>query len=277
MLLLKRLFDNRLTLVTGLILAVIFLCVILAPYITPYDPNKGSILSRFKWPSSKHWLGTDHIGRDLFSRILYGGRVSLIVGAGAMFFGLGIGVLLGMLSAYGGSLVDNIIMRVIDLLMSFPFMLLAITMVTILGFGTKNVVIAIGIANTPGFARLTRGQVLGIMENEYIIAARSIGAPHYIILTRYILLNCVSPILIYGTLQLGRAILTEAALSYIGLGVQPPNPSWGILVSEGQNYLNSYPYLALIPGFMIMVTVFCVNIIGDRLRDVLDPKRTRLK
>jgi peptide/nickel transport system permease protein len=194
-----------------------------------------------------------------------------------MFFGLGVGVLLGMLSAYAGSFVDNIIMRIIDLLMSFPFMLLAITMVTILGFGTKNVVIAIGVANTPGFARLTRSQVLGIMENEYVISARSIGAPHYIILTRYILLNCVSPILIYGTLQLGRAILTEAALSYIGLGVQPPNPSWGILVSEGQNYLNSYPYLALIPGFMIMVTVFCVNIIGDRLRDVLDPKRTRLK
>jgi len=222
-------------------------------------------------------LGTDHIGRDLFSRILYGGRVSLIVGAGAMFFGLGVGVLLGMLAAYSGTLVDNIIMRVMDLLMSFPFMLLAITMVSILGFGTKNVVIAIGVANTPGFARLTRGQVLGIMENEYIISARSIGAPHYIILARYILLNCLSPILIYGTLQLGRAILTEAALSYIGLGVQPPNPSWGILVSEGQNYLSSYPYLALIPGFVIMITVFCVNIIGDKLRDVLDPKITKIK
>lgn len=261
------------TIVMAALLVAIVVAVIAAPLITNYSPERGSIILRHSAPSAEHLLGTDHLGRDLFTRIVYGGRTSLVIGFSAVIIGLLVGGSLGLVSGFfKGKLLDTLIMRATDVAMSFPSILLAIVLVTFLGFSTVNIIIAIGLPIVPGFIRITRSVTITLTESDFPTAARALGASDLRIMFRHLLPNCVGPLIVYSTMYVGRAILTEAGLSFIGLGIQSPDVSWGVLASEGRAYLRSYPLLALAPGFAIMLTTFCTNLVGDGLRDFLDPK-----
>jgi peptide/nickel transport system permease protein len=271
----SRLARHGVLIVSAAALAVIILLSVAAPLVTPHDPTRARLPERFQPPSIERPFGTDHLGRDLFSRVLYGGRVSLVVGAAATLFGLVVGFLLGALAAYIGGSIDNLIMRFVDLVLMFPYLLVAILIVSILGFSLTNVVLAIGLSAFPGYARLARSLVLGLKEQDFVAAAKSLGASHARVIATHIVPNCISTLVVYSSLYFGRAILAEAGLSFIGLGIQPPDTSWGILVADGKRYLRTYPHLAMIPGFAVMVTVLCVNILGDAIRDRLDPRLAR--
>jgi len=261
--------------VSGALFIAILVVTVGAPLFTSFDPTRATVTQRFQAPSSERIFGTDHLGRDLFSRVLYGGRISLLVGASSTLFGLVLGFALGATAAYVGGAVDNLIMRFVDLVLIFPYLLIAILIVSILGFSVQNVIIAIGLSAFPGYARLARGLVLGLVENDFVVAAKGLGANDLRIVIMHILPNCVSTLVVYSSLYFGRAILAEAGLSFIGLGIQPPDASWGVLVADGKRYLRTFPYLALLPGFAVMLTVLSANILGDAIRDRLDPRLAR--
>ena len=220
--------------------------------------------------SENHWLGTDNYGRDVWSRIVYGARISLLVGITAVSLGLLGGVTLGLLGGYYKKL-DGIIMRIVDLLFSFPGILLAMLIIAILGTNLVNVAIAISIWSIPTCARIVRGSVLSIKQKEYIMAMKSLGASDFRIMIRHILPNAMAPIIVFATMRMATAILSTASLSYLGLGAQPPTPEWGAMIAVGQNYMWTSPHLTIIPGIAIMLTVFAFNVVGDGLRDALDP------
>lgn len=267
----RRLFKNKLA-VVGLIIVILqVLMAIFAPAITVYDPIKQN-LSSSELPmfSKGHWLGTDNYGRDVWSRIVYGARISLVVGSVAVSLGLIGGVLLGMLAGYYPKL-DAVIMRFVDLLFSFPGILLAMLIIAILGTSLVNVAIAISIWSIPTCARIVRGSVLSIKEKEYIMAMRSMGASDLRIMARHILPNATAPIIVFATMRMATAILSTASLSYLGLGAQPPTPEWGAMISQGQDFMWTSPHLTIVPGVAIMLTVFAFNVLGDGLRDALDP------
>jgi peptide/nickel transport system permease protein len=267
----RRLFKNKLA-VAGLIIVILqILMAIFAPMITIHDPIKQNLASS-ELPvfSAGHWLGTDNYGRDVWSRIVYGARISLVVGIIAVSLGLIGGVVLGMLAGYYPKL-DAIIMRIVDLLFSFPGILLAMLIIAILGTSLVNVAIAISIWSIPTCARIVRGSVLSIKEKEYIMAMRSMGASDLRIMARHILPNATAPIIVFATMRMATAILSTASLSYLGLGAQPPTPEWGAMISQGQDYMWSSPHLTIVPGIAIMLTVFAFNVLGDGLRDALDP------
>lgn len=268
---LKRLFKNKLA-ITGLIIVLLqILMAIFAPMITMYDPAKQNLVnSELPMFSEGHWLGTDNYGRDVWSRIVFGARISLIVGITSVSLGLIGGVILGLLAGYYRKL-DSIIMRIVDLLFAFPGILLAMLIIAILGSSLINVAIAISIWSIPTCARIVRGSVLSIKEKEYIMAMRSMGASNLRIMVRHILPNASAPIIVFATMQMATAILSTAALSYLGLGAQPPTPEWGSMISQGQNFMWSSPHLTIVPGIAIMLTVFAFNVLGDGLRDALDP------
>lgn len=256
-------------LIVVLILAVI---AMLAPSIVPYPPNDQSFRTKLEPPSSEHWMGTDEFGRDIFSRVLIGTRVALGVGITPVIIALVIGVSFGLIAGYYGRAIDQIVMRVIDILLAFPWLLLAIGIVAILGPGINNVVIAVAIVNIPAFARIVRGSVLSIKEKEFVEAARAMGQPDSRIIVRHVLANAWAPIIVLATLSIGQAIIYAAGLSFIGLGTQPPDADWGVMLTSGREYLRDAPWLGFFPGFAILITVLAFNLFGDGLRDALDPR-----
>lgn len=268
-----RLKKNKMA-VTGLvILALLVIIAIFADYIAPYgfddqDPVGRGLLS----PSKEFLFGTDNLGRDILSRIIFGARVSLQVGIIAVGISVVSGGFLGAIAGYYGGKYDNWIMRFLDVLMSIPGILLAITISATLGPGITNAMIAVGISGTPGFARVVRASVLSIKGNEYIEAARAINSSDFRIITRHIIPNILAPVIVQATLSVANAIMTAASLSFLGMGVQPPIPEWGAMLSQGRSFLRDYPHVVLFPGLAIMVTVFSLNLLGDGLRDALDPK-----
>ncbi len=271
----RRLLRHRLAMFGIGVLTIVCAMAAFGPAITPYDPNGMDFANRFAGPSLSHWMGTDDFGRDTFSRIILGARVSLQVGLVAVSVATILGTGLGLLAGYGRRFTDEVIMRGMDVLYSIPALLLAIAIVAALGKGINNAMIAIGLAYIPIFARIARAAVLGIRNEEFIIAARALGAGDMRILLWHVLPNVLSPIIVEITLSLAFAILAEAALSFFGLGTQPPDPSWGRMLAEGRDFFRQSGWMGFFPGLAILFTVMGFNFLGDGLRDALDPKLRR--
>lgn len=257
----------------GVVVVVACLLALLAPWIAPYGPDDVDLLARLNGPSSAHWLGTDEFGRDVWSRVMYGGRTSLAVGIGATALGIGMGVVFGLLSGYAGGGLDLVIQRLMDAVMALPPIILLMVLATTLSPSLRNVIIAISILITPGASRVVRGATLGTKEMLYIEAARAIGASAPRIVFRHVLPNVMAPIIVIASISVGSAIMIEAALGFLGLSVRPPTSTWGNMLNTGaQSYMERAPWLALAPGLAIAMTVFSINLLGDGLRDVLDPR-----
>ncbi|HZQ97865.1 MAG TPA: ABC transporter permease [Chloroflexota bacterium] len=268
----RRVLETRLV-GTGLVIsAIVVLCAIFAPLISPYDPNLQDYEALTEAPSWAHLLGTDDIGRDVLSRVIYGSRISLEVGVITVVISLTIGVTLGLVSGYFGGWVDDVIMRVVDAIQAFPGLILALAISAALGPAIGNVMIAIGVVAAPGIARLTRGQALSMRERDFVAAARVIGVSPLAIMFRHIWPNVTAPIVVQTSLLMANAILTEAGLSFLGVGVQPPTPSWGSMLQTGRQYLETAPWISLAPGTAIFLTVLAFNFVGDGLRRALDPR-----
>jgi peptide/nickel transport system permease protein len=269
---LKRLRRHRLGMFGATIVVILIFTAIFGPYLAPYDPNEIDFSIRFSGPTLAHPLGTDDFGRDTLSRIMHGARVSLQVGIIAVSIAATAGTLLGLVAGYAGRIIDEVIMRAMDILFAFPAILLAIAILAALGRGITNAMIAIGIVYIPIFARIARGAVLSVREEEFVESARAIGARDTRILFRHIFPNSTAPLIVEVTLSLAFAILAEAALSFFGLGTQPPDPSWGRMLSEGRAYFRQSAWMGIFPGLAIMLTVMGFNFLGDGLRDALDPR-----
>lgn len=266
-------FSGKVTVRTGGIICLLFIfSALFAPVIAPYDPYVQDLSGSLTSPSQKHLLGQDKLGRDILSRIFYGARVSLTAGILAVSFSLICGIFLGSISAYFGGMVDTVVMRIADIFLAFPGILLAIGMTAALGPGLRNVIIALSIIGWVGYARIVRGQILTLREADFAVAAKASGLPSMKILIEHLLPNSLSPIIIEATFGVARVIVAEASLSFLGLGVQPPFPSWGAMINEGRFYLFVAPHLTTIPGLAIMLLVISINFVGDGLRDTLDIK-----
>jgi len=252
------------------ICGLVLLAAIAAPLVAPYNPVKVDSEALLDPPSRTHVLGTDQLGRDILSRMIYGAQASLAAGLASVAAALVIGTAIGVVSGYLGHSVDNVAMRLMDTLLSFPALLLALSITVVLGAGLTAVIIAISIVYIPTFARLARGQVLSARELDFVLAARAIGVPDVRIMLRHILPNIAAPLIVQASLSIAFAILTEASLSFLGLGIKPPEPSWGSMVSEGRQYLREAPWVVFGPGGAILVTVMALNVLGDALRDALD-------
>ena len=266
----KFILPNKLILISLIIAICIVFSSLFAPYIAPYDPLEPNYSAILEGPSPQHIFGTDDLGRDIFSRILYGGRISLIVSLSSVVLGMILGVGLGFFAGYLGGRVDFWSQRLIDFLLSFPGILLAIFVSVVIGTGLFPVILAISIWSVPTFCRITRGMVMSTVHKEYVIAAKASGGGMLRIMFKHILRNIMGPILVYATLRLGSAILTTAYLSFLGVGISPPTPEWGLLVAEGQKYIQDYMHVIFFPGMAIFITVLVFNILGDGLRDLFD-------
>jgi peptide/nickel transport system permease protein len=259
--------------VAGLVLvALLAFIAATAPLIAPADPLEQELSERLKPPSSEHWLGTDQLGRDVLSRMIYGARISLLIGIVVVALAAGVGVFVGLLAGFSGGWLDESLMRLTDVFFAFPALILAMAISGALGPSLTNAMIAIAIVSWPVYARLVRAQVLSLRELEYVEASRSLGASSGRIMWKHILPNTLSPLLVQASFDMGAAILAAAGLSFIGFGTQPPTPEWGIMVSDGRNYIATHPWLSLYPGLAILLTVAAFNLIGDGLRDALDPR-----
>jgi ABC-type dipeptide/oligopeptide/nickel transport system permease subunit len=263
---------NRLALLGLVLVVALTLSAVLAPWLSPYDPGRQSLIEKRAKPGGKYLLGADEFGRDILSRVIYGSRVALLVGVLSVVIALAGGLLLGTLAGWAGGWLDALMMRGIEILLAFPYLLLALAIVAALGPGALNTTIAVGIWGVPTVTRIVRGSVLALRETEYVGAARALGAPVPALLRRHILPNIVPGLIVYATLFMANAILLEAALSFLGLGVQPPTASWGLMVSTGRDVLLVAPHVATVPGLAIMVAVLAFNLVGDGLRDALDPR-----
>ena len=268
----RRLRRRRGAMLGLAVILIVAAAAILAPWIAPYDPIQQSWSAVRKAPSAAYWFGTDEVGRDILSRILYGARASLLAGVVSVAIAIGIGVPVGLLAGYCGGLVDSAISRVTDAMLACPFLILAIALAAFLGPSLSNAMIAIGVTATPIFVRLTRGQVLSVKAEDYVEAARSVGNPHWRIALRHILPNVLPQLLVQATLTIATAIIAEASLSFLGLGQQPPAPSWGSMLNAAQRFLANAPWMAVWPGLAIFLTVLSFNLLGDGLRDALDPQ-----
>lgn len=266
-----RFARNRLA-VAGLVVILVFLVMaVFASWLAPYDPIDQDLPRQLQGPSRSHLLGTDDFGRDILSRIIVGSRVSLLVGVLATAIGATLGTLIGLIAGFYPK-TDNLLMRLMDILLAFPGIILAIAVIAVLGPSLFNVMIAIGVNSIPAYARLVRSQTLSVKEKEYVESARAIGMRDQSVLFRHVLPNCISPLIVYSTLQLGGAILSASILSFLGLGIQPPDPEWGAMVNAGRGWLRDAPHIATFPGIAIFLVVMGFNLLGDGLRDVLDPR-----
>ncbi len=268
----RRLLRSPQAVVGGVILITLVLVALAAPLIAPHDPLEMSIVDQFQAPSTQNFFGTDEFGRDVFSRVLHGAQISLRVGLMATLIAVGGGTVLGMVAGYFGRWVDSVGQKIMDTLLAFPGLLLALAIIAVLGPGLRNVLIALGIGGMPYYARLVRGQVLSIKEREFIEAARVVGARHPRIMLRHILPNTVSPLIVVGSLDLGWNILAAASLSFIGLGAQPPTPEWGFMLSAGRDFMRDQWWISTFPGIAIVLAVLSFNLLGDGLRDAFDPQ-----
>jgi peptide/nickel transport system permease protein len=266
-------FRKNKTAMLGLGIIVFFVLIaLLAPFIAPYGFKEQELVNRLKAPSADHWFGTDDLGRDMFTRILYGARISLWVGFFSVIGSIVVGTFLGILAGFYGKWIDMLISRMFDILLAFPSILLAIAIVAILGPSLQNALYAIAIVNIPTYGRLVRAKVLSLKSEEYITAARAIGMKNNRILLTHILPNSLTPIIVQGTLGIATAIIEAAALGFLGLGAQPPDPEWGKMLSDSRQFIQKAPWTVVFPGLSIMLTVLGFNLVGDGLRDVLDPR-----
>lgn len=272
----QRFRRHRAAMIGVWLLVMLLALALAAPLLTSYDPERQNLAQALKPVSPAHPLGTDHLGRDMLARILYGGRLSLLIGVLAVAVGLAVGVPLGAISGFQGGYTDLVIQRFADILLSFPSFLLALSLVAILGVGLQNVIISVGISAVPSFIRLVRGSVLSIREQVYVEAAHALGQRRVLILFRHVLPNAMAPVIVQSTLSLGFAILVAAGLGFLGLGVQPPTPEWGTMLGEGRQYIFRAPSLTTFPGLAIFLAVLGFNLFGDGLRDALDPRMRAL-
>jgi peptide/nickel transport system permease protein len=273
----RRLIRNPGALVGAFFVLSFVAAAVLAPLIAPYGPKDQNLLLIVKGccpgPSSKHWLGVDLLGRDVYSRILYGARYSLLIGIVSVSIGLSVGLVLGSIAGYVGGFVDSVIMRCMDVMLAIPGLLFAIGIVAMLGPGLRQIMVAVGVVNIPIFARLLRGSVLAQRENDFVLAARAVGVRRPVILFSHILPNAMSPVIVQGTLAMATAIIDVAGLGFLGLGPQDPaTPEWGTMLTDVNDYLQTAPFLAIVPGLAIVISVLGFNLIGDGLREALDPK-----
>lgn len=273
----RRMRRNRLAMFGLVIVSILIIVAVFANQIADYNTVaiKQNVVERLQGPSAEHWAGTDEFGRDIFARLVHGARISLLVGVVAVCIALVTGGILGAIAGYFGGTVDNIIMRIMDIFLSIPILLLAIMIVAALGSSMLNLMIAIGLASMPTFARIVRASVLSVKDQEFVEAARAIGAKNDHIILRHIMPNCLSPIIVQATLRVATAILSTASLSFISLGIQAPAPEWGAMLASGRAYIRDAPHIVIIPGLLIMITILSLNLLGDGLRDALDPKLKR--
>ncbi|MBM7713940.1 peptide/nickel transport system permease protein [Bacillus thermophilus] len=266
--------KNKLAVFGAIVLLIIIFLTILAPWISPYHPAETDVANKLAAPSAAHWLGTDRLGRDILARLLYGGRISLLIAFSSVAGTLVIGTTIGALAGYYGGFLDAVLMRLVDIVLSIPSIFLLITIVTIFEPGMNKLIFILALISWTSTARIVRGEFLALRTKEFVLASRTIGTRSYKIIFSHMLPNAMSPIIVTATLLIGTVILTEAALSYFGLGVQPPTPSWGNMLQDAQNVtvLMKAPWYPAFPGFMIFITVLCFNFVGDGLRDALDPK-----
>ena len=271
--------KNKLSLLALIVLVVLVAMAVLAPWLAPYPEDiadETHITEKFQEPSSEHWMGTDELGRDVFSRVLYGARVSILNGLLAVAVALLIGVPLGAVAGSFGGWIDNLLMRITDVFLSVPPMLLAIVLVALLGSSLTNAILAIAISWWPWYTRLVRGQAISIKERKFVQAAETIGTSRMKIIFKHIIPNCISPIIVQASMDIGGVILTLASLSFLGLGAQSPTPEWGLMISTGRSYFPDKWWCCIFPGLAIFITVLCFNLLGDAVREILDPK-TRKK
>lgn len=268
----KRLFKNKAAVVGGIIILFFIFVAIIGPCLVKTDPLTTDVLNKLQPPSKEHWFGTDNFGRDIFSRIVHGTGLTLTVGFLSVAVGGIIGVIIGIVSGYYGGWLDTISMRIMDVLLAFPGILLALAIVSVLGGSLQNVIIAVGIFSVPAFARIVRGSTLQVKKLEYIDAVKSLGASDLRIIFRHILPNIMSPIIVQATMRIATAILTASGLAFLSLGAPPPTPEWGAMLNDGRTYMHNASHMVLIPGIAIVIVVLAFNIFGDGLRDALDPK-----
>ena len=263
--------QNKLAAFSALVILLIILAAVLAPVLAPYGEAEQDLLNRLAPPSAAHWLGTDELGRDVFSRILYGSRMSLVIGILPTIISMVVGILLGLVAGYFRGAADYVIMRVADVMLSFPSLLLAMVVMYTLGSSSVSILVALSMVNWASVARVVRSHTLSLKEAEYVEAARSIGVNDWVIMFRHILPNCIPSLIVLFTLNVPSAILSESSLSFLGIGVQPPDASWGLMVNQSKQFLFTHPWLSLAPSLAIMLVVLAFNFLGDGLRDVLEP------
>ncbi len=270
-----KLKQNKMTLVGIAILLLIILLAIVVPFLSPYDPNKINLANKFQSPSASHWFGTDEVGRDIFTRIFYGASLSLGLGILIIFIAALIGTIIGSISGYLGGIVDTIIMRFVDMILAFPSLILAMALAAVLGPNIQNAMLAIAIVKVPVYIRLARAETLGLKEKLFVKSAETFGINKARIIIKHIIPNAVSPVIIQATLDIGDTILLIATLGFLGLGAQPPTPEWGAMISVGWTYLLTYWWYPVFPGLFLFLAAGALNLIGDGIRDVLDPKSAR--
>ena len=268
-------FANPLNVAATLVIVALAICAVFAPLLAPYDPLAQALASRLEPPSPDHWLGTDQLGRDIASRLLYGARISLVIGVVVVTLAGVFGTFVGLIAGYAGGLVDEALMRITEVFLAFPPLILAMAIAGALGPSLTNAIIAIAAVTWAIYARVTRGQLLSLRRREFVEAARAIGASRTRILVRHLLPNALAPLLIQASFDMGSAIISAAGLSFIGFGAQPPTPEWGVMISEGRNFISTQPWLSLFPGLAILFAVGAFNLLGDGLRDLFDPRLRR--